>query len=106
MDYHQLIAAAENKLQLWGLSLLQIKSLAASGKVSGTTTVLSKVSGTVSDIAVHEGDYVTEGMSILKTQALNSLWIEAQLYADEAGNYKTNDRVYVSFPDLGGPVIS
>jgi Cu(I)/Ag(I) efflux system membrane fusion protein len=106
VDYQQLISAAENKLQLWGLSPSQIRNLAASGKVSASTTVLSKVSGTVSDIAVHEGDYVTEGMSILKTQALNSLWIEAQLYAGEAGNYKTNDRVSVSFPDLGGPVIS
>ncbi|HEK21103.1 efflux RND transporter periplasmic adaptor subunit [Mucilaginibacter rubeus] len=106
VDYQQLISAAENKLQLWGLSPAQIRSLAASGKTSAMTTVLSKISGTVSEIAVHEGDYVTEGMSILKTQALNSLWIEAQLYAGEAGNYKLNDQVSVSFPDLGGQVIA
>jgi Cu(I)/Ag(I) efflux system membrane fusion protein len=53
VDYQQLISAAENKLQLWGLSASQIRNLAASGKVSASTTVLSKVSGTVSDIAVH-----------------------------------------------------
>jgi Cu(I)/Ag(I) efflux system membrane fusion protein len=106
VDYKQLIAAAENKLQLWGLSPSQIRSLAASGKASATTTILSKAEGTVSDIAVHEGDYVTEGITILKTQALNSLWIEAQLYAGEAGNYKEADRVKVSFPDLGGQVIN
>ncbi|QEM06118.1 efflux RND transporter periplasmic adaptor subunit [Mucilaginibacter rubeus] len=106
VDYQQLISAAENKLQLWGLSPAQIRNLAAPGKVSATTTILSKISGTVSEIAVHEGDYVTEGMSILKTQALNSLWVEAQLYAGEAGNYKVNDQVSVSFPDLGGQVIA
>lgn len=100
VDYRQLIAAAENKLQLWGLSLAQIRSLAMSGKVSATTTVLSKVSGTVSEIAVHEGDYVTEGMSILKTQGLGSLWVEAQVYAGEAAGYKENAPVSVSFPDL------
>lgn len=105
VDYGQLISAAENKLQLWGLSASQIKNLAASGKVSATTTVLSKVGGTVSDISVHEGDYVTEGMTLLKTQALNSLWVEAQLYASDAGKYKEHDRVSVSFPDLGGQVI-
>ncbi|MEO6524344.1 MAG: efflux RND transporter periplasmic adaptor subunit [Mucilaginibacter sp.] len=105
VDYQQLISAAENKLQLWGLSAAQIKNLATSGKVSATTTVLSKVGGTVSDISVHEGDYVTEGMTILKTQALNNLWIEAQLYASDAGNYKENDQVSVSFPDLNGQVI-
>jgi membrane fusion protein, copper/silver efflux system len=105
VDYQQLISAAENKLQLWGLSRSQIKSLAASGKLSATTTVLSKVNGTISDIAVHEGDYVTEGMTILKTQALNNLWVQAQIYANETGNYKENDQVSVSFPDLGGQLI-
>ncbi|MDB5087157.1 MAG: efflux transporter periplasmic adaptor subunit [Mucilaginibacter sp.] len=106
VDYQQLINSAENKLLLWGLSAAQIKNLAASGKVSATTTVLSKTGGTVSDITVHEGDYVTEGMSILKTQALNNLWVEAQLYASDAGNYKENDHVSVSFPDLNGQVIN
>jgi Cu(I)/Ag(I) efflux system membrane fusion protein len=106
MDYQQLISAAENKLELWGMSPAQIRNLAASGKVSATTTVLSNISGTVSDISVHEGDYVTEGMPILKTQALNNLWIEAQLYASETGSYKENDRVSVAFPDLGGQVVN
>lgn len=106
VDYGQLISSAENKLLLWGLSLAQIKNLAQSGKMSATVTVLSKVSGTVSDIAVHEGDYVTDGMTILKTQALNTLWIEAQLYASEAGNYHLNDKVNVSLPDLNGQMIA
>ncbi|MBB6126682.1 efflux RND transporter periplasmic adaptor subunit [Mucilaginibacter lappiensis] len=106
VDYQQLISAAENKLQLWGLFPAQIRNIAASGKVSATTTILSKVDGTVSEILVHEGDYVTEGMSVLKTQALNSLWVEAQLYASETNSYKENDRVSVSFPDLGGQIIN
>jgi len=106
VDYKQLLSAAESKLQLWGLSSSQIKALAASGKVSATTTVLSKIYGTVSEIAVHEGDYVTEGMPILKTQALGSLWVEAQLYANETVNYKENEKVSVSFPDLNGQVIA
>jgi Cu(I)/Ag(I) efflux system membrane fusion protein len=105
VDYQQLIAAAESKLKLWGLSASQIRNLAVSQKVSAITNILSTVSGTVSDISVHEGDYVTEGMTILKTQGLNNLWVEAQVYASETGNYKENDLVNVSFPDLGGQVI-
>ncbi|SEN07375.1 membrane fusion protein, Cu(I)/Ag(I) efflux system [Mucilaginibacter gossypiicola] len=106
VDYDQLISSAESKLQLWGLTPAQIKNLAASGKTSATTTLLSKVSGTISDILVHEGDYITEGMTILKTQALNSLWVEAQLYAGETGGYKVNDPVSVAFPDLNGQVLT
>lgn len=101
IDYKQLIAAAENKLSLWGLSGPQIKKLAVSGKVSASVTINSKVNGTVSDIAVHEGDYVTEGTPILKTQNIDALWIEAQLYAGETSSYHLKDLVSVSFPDLG-----
>jgi Cu(I)/Ag(I) efflux system membrane fusion protein len=105
VDYHQLINTAQNKLQLWGLSPAQVKTLGASGKITATTTILSKISGTVSDLSVHEGDYVTEGMPILKTQALNNLWVEAQLYSNEAGNYNENDNVSVAFPDLGSQPV-
>ncbi|MBB5635030.1 Cu(I)/Ag(I) efflux system membrane fusion protein [Pedobacter cryoconitis] len=106
IDYKQLIGAAENKLLLWGLSGSQIKNLASSGKVSASVTVMSKINGTVSDIAVHEGDYVTEGMPILKTQHINALWIEAQLYVSETSGYHLNDLVSVSLPDLGGQRIA
>ena len=106
VDYKQLLAAAQNKLQLWGLSAGQIKGLAASGRASATVTVIAKTGGTVSEIAVHEGDYVTEGMPILKTQNLNALWVEAQLYADENVVYHNGDEVTVSFPDVGGQAIN
>jgi Cu(I)/Ag(I) efflux system membrane fusion protein len=106
IDYSKLLLAAESKLQLWGLSLQQIKDLEASGKVSATTTILSKISGTVSEIAVHEGDYVAEGMSILKTQSLNSLWVQAQLYANDIMKYKKDEVVSVSFPDLNAKVVA
>jgi Cu(I)/Ag(I) efflux system membrane fusion protein len=105
VDYLQLITAAENKLRLWGLSATQIKNLAASEKVTSTTTILSNIRGTVSEIGVHEGDYLTEGMMVFKTLGLNNLWVEAQLYAGETGNYTENELVNVSFPDLGGQII-
>lgn len=105
VDYNQLMSAAENKLKLWGLSASQIKNLAATQKVSATTTILSNVAGTVTDIAVHEGDYVTEGMTVLKMQGLNSLWVEAQLYSSETAHYKVNNAVNVSLPDLAGTII-
>jgi len=105
VDYKQLIASAESRLRLWGLSQTQINNLVASGKAAAATTILSTVNGTVSEIGVHEGDYVTEGMTILKTQSLNNLWVEAQLYAGESGGYKVNDRVTLSFTDLDGQTI-
>ncbi|WP_431292692.1 efflux RND transporter periplasmic adaptor subunit [Pedobacter sp. P26] len=105
VDYEAMIKTVEHKLLLWGLNSAQIINLSSLSKTSATVTIYSKVNGTVSDIAIHEGDYVTEGMAILKTQGLANLWIEAQLYAGESGNYKENDMVNVSFPDLNGQVV-
>lgn len=101
VDYGQLISSAKQKLVLWGMTDAQIKSLASSGKTSATVTVQSTVGGTVSDIAIHEGDYITEGSTILKIQNLGTLWVEAQVYASEAGSYHTGDAVSVSLPDIG-----
>ncbi len=101
IDYKSLVNAAENKLKLWGLSAAQINNLAHSKKVSVTTTILSTVAGTISELNVHEGDYLTEGMTVLKTQRLGSLWVEAQRYASESGLLKAGQQVTVLFPDLG-----
>ena len=105
VDYQALINAAQNKLRLWGMTNAQIAGLAKSAKISPTTTIVSTVSGTVSELNVHEGDYVTEGMTILKTQSLDNLWIEAQLYANEAGGSRVGQSVTISFPDLNGQTV-
>ena len=105
VDYQALINAAQNKLRLWGMTNAQIAGLAKSAKISPTTIIVSTVSGTVSELNVHEGDYVTEGMTILKTQGLSNLWIEAQLYANETGGLRVGQPVTVSFPDLNGQAV-
>lgn len=104
VDYPQLISSAKQKLMLWGMTEMQIKSLAATGKVLTTVTITSTINGAVNDIAVHEGDYVTEGSTILKTQNLGSLWVEAQVYASEANEYHVGDAVTVTLPDVGRTV--
>ena len=106
VDYNKLISAAENKLLLWGLTPAQVKRLAASGKASALVTVFSETGGTVTEINVHEGDYVTEGMNILKTDDLGQLWVEAQLYANETSMYHEGDAASISFPDLNGKLIN
>ncbi|MBV8389529.1 MAG: efflux RND transporter periplasmic adaptor subunit [Mucilaginibacter sp.] len=101
VDYGQLIASAKQKLTLWGMTEAQLRGLSSSGRTSATVTIQSTVGGTVSDIAVHEGDYVTEGFTMLKTQNLESLWVEAQVYAAEAHDYHVGDVVNVTLPDAG-----
>lgn len=101
IDYDALIYAARNKLFLWGLTENQLKALIKAGKIPPNTTILSSVQGTVSEISVHEGDYIVEGTEILKSQVLNSLWVEAQVYSGETG-FKPGTKVRVLIPELQG----
>ncbi|OCX52529.1 hypothetical protein BEL04_13810 [Mucilaginibacter sp. PPCGB 2223] len=105
VDYPALISAAESKLKLWGLTAGQITALAKSGRVTGSAMIVSTVAGTVSELNVHEGDYITEGETILKIQGLGSLWVQAQLYASETGALHPGQLVNVSFPDLNGQIL-
>ncbi|MBK0379231.1 efflux RND transporter periplasmic adaptor subunit [Mucilaginibacter segetis] len=100
MDYQALVAAARQKLKLWGLTTKQIDALARTGQASATTGILSTVGGTVTEIGVHEGDYVTEGFPVLRVYQLNRLWVEAQVYTGEIAQYREGDKVKVDIQEL------
>ena len=100
IDYSKLMEAAQNKLKLWGLSQAQIINLNKTENTSPLVTINSTVSGNVSDIYIHEGDYVAEGTTILKTQELGNLWVQAQLYSNKANPFTPNSKVKVIISDL------
>lgn len=77
------IRAAKNKLLLLGLLGNQIAELEKRKQSKITTTVYSKVSGTITEISIKQGDNVNEGTKIFKLADLNTLWVEAQIYSDE-----------------------
>lgn len=94
--------SAKNKLLLWGMTLEQIDELAKTRKPNVTFTVLSKASGTITEIPVREGESVGEGTTIFKLADLSSLWVEAQLYSNELNLLQEGAKVQVipdAFPD-------
>lgn len=80
-----LLSASKNKLLLWGMNENQISELEKTGQSKITSTIYSNVSGTITEIAIKEGDIVNEGTKIYKLADLNSLWVEAQVYSNELG---------------------
>lgn len=82
-DMKPIIASARNRLQLWGLSEGQIDALERTRDAKITNTIYSKASGVVTDIPLREGDYVDEGTVVYRIADLSTLWVEAQVYANE-----------------------
>jgi membrane fusion protein, copper/silver efflux system len=83
-NYNSFKKASEKKLLLYGMTKNQIASLANTKSLTGRTTFLSPADGVITEMNVSEGQYVSEGDIIYKIENLDNLWIEAELYPNEA----------------------
>jgi len=95
--------AARKKLRLFGLTELQIDQLASTGKTQPRIIFLAPAAGIIQAIEVQEGQSVNEGTVLYRIENLNSLWIEAELFANEVASVKTGDRVKVQieqYPEI------
>lgn len=93
--------AAKRKLLLFGLTEGQVNNLARSGRVDATITFLSPVSGIVTEVAAAEGMYVPEGGLLYRLANLSRLWVEAELYPQEATQVQVGDSVQVTVQGTG-----
>ena len=94
-----LLGAAKQKLQFFGLTNAQIESIKTGKDVSPRTTFYSTYSGTISEILTTEGSYAMEGSGIIKLADLNSLWLETQVNVNYAKNLKIGQNASISFTD-------
>ncbi|MFZ1798904.1 MAG: efflux RND transporter periplasmic adaptor subunit [Chitinophagaceae bacterium] len=105
INFDDLIASAKNKLILWGLSEQQINSINKNTVANPQTTFYSTASGYITQLNLQEGDYVSEGSSIVKLAGLSTLWAEAQVYATQMAQLNNAKNVIVEIPDFPGKKI-
>jgi len=101
----QLIEAAKKKLMLWGLTNVQISQLEKSKVASPLITFYSPVSGTLTELAVSEGQYVEEGTALFRVADMSQLWIEAQMYSSELRWLDGKTTIMVEFDDFPGEMF-
>ncbi|MEJ7823673.1 MAG: efflux RND transporter periplasmic adaptor subunit [Chitinophagaceae bacterium] len=102
INFDQVIQSAKTKLLLWGMSEGQVNAFAKNKRRSLTTTVYSKESGYITALDVQEGDYVSEGGSIIQLADLSTIWAEAQIYTSQFAQFNANSMVTVQIPDIPG----
>lgn len=105
INYDDLITSAKNKLILWGLSEQQINSINKNTVANPRTTFYSTASGFITQLNLQEGDYVSEGGSIVKLAGLSTLWAEAQIYTTQMAQLNNAKNVIVEIPDFPGKKI-
>jgi membrane fusion protein, copper/silver efflux system len=102
IDFNRLLQSAKMKLLLWGMSEVQVNELSKTKKSSPLTSFYSNASGFITELPVMEGQYASEGMTIVKLADLSSLWAEAQVYASQLSALDLNGLAIVQIPDLPG----
>lgn len=80
---NELIQGGRKKLQLWGMTENQIKKLEASKKASALLTYYSDYSGFIAKLFINEGEYTEIGEPLFQLVSLKTVWIEAEVYANE-----------------------
>jgi Cu(I)/Ag(I) efflux system membrane fusion protein len=83
-----LVSSAEQKLKLYGQSSQQISQLASVKQVNPLVTVNATESGTMSQLSVSEGQYITEGAELMRLENYNFLWVEIYINPQEVRQFK------------------
>jgi Cu(I)/Ag(I) efflux system membrane fusion protein len=106
IDYKQLAEGTKNKLLLWGMTESQISDLANTRKASPLTSFYSTASGYIITLDIKEGDYVTEGVTVIQLADLSTLWAEAQVYTSQVAAIDKEGTATVQIPDLNNLEIN
>lgn len=98
IDFKQLVQSAKNKLILWGMREAQIQELVKNGKAASITSFYSSSSGYITSLDAKEGEYVTEGGTVVRLADLSTLWAEAQAYSSQLSSIDVGGQAIVQFP--------
>ena len=92
----RIVQAARRRLELWDLPPAAIQALEDDREPRRTMPFRSPVSGFVIDKHVVRGQHVTPGMSLYTVADLSEVWVEADLYEEEAPLVREGARAIVT----------
>jgi membrane fusion protein, copper/silver efflux system len=102
---NDLVESSQRRLALLGMTSSQVAQLARSGKPLYTTTIISPVSGIVTNRAVVPQQYVNAGQPLLEVADLSMVWVEADVYESQLPEISVGGRVAITSPAVPGRVM-
>jgi Cu(I)/Ag(I) efflux system membrane fusion protein len=100
-----LVQATSQRLRVWGLSDAQIDELKASLTVLSPVPITATQSGVVVEKDVVVGQRVEAGQRIARLARLDKVWVEADVFPDDAGALAVGQTAEVRvLGDAGAPI--
>ncbi len=103
--YESFLKSSEKKLLLFGMNKNQINVLLKERKTNVRIPFLAPVSGIIAKIEASEGQYVSEGSVLYQIEKIDNVWVEAQLYSNEASIAGIGDLVNVEVNGFENNVV-
>ncbi len=98
------IAAANERLLSLGMDQDQIDALRKTGTSKRLVDVRAQQDGVILDLNVREGAYVQPGMTVLSLADLNSIWVQVEVFEDQASWVGNGQRVIMHLPFIPGRI--
>jgi Cu(I)/Ag(I) efflux system membrane fusion protein len=97
-----LIAAAKARLKALQLDANTIRTIERTQQVQSTLTFYAPQDGVVSDLRVRAGFYVEPGQNLLSIGQLDTVWVEAQVLAEQQALLTDNLPVTITTANVPG----
>jgi len=97
-----LVAAARDRMRLWGIGSDQIAALEKSGQPQLALMFSSPITGVVLQKMAIAGQYVAEGADLYLLADLSRVWLMAQVYEDELGRIRVGQPAEATVSALPG----
>ncbi|HXE90765.1 MAG TPA: efflux RND transporter periplasmic adaptor subunit [Terriglobales bacterium] len=101
----ELVAASRRRLELWGLTPEQIRSIEKSEQPSLHITLHAPVSGIVTERRVTEGQYVREGDVLYTLSDLSTVWVKADVYEADMPRVRPGQAAEITSEALPGETL-
>ncbi|WP_052691942.1 efflux RND transporter periplasmic adaptor subunit [Teredinibacter purpureus] len=98
----RLVTAAKERMRALHISDSFIDTLVRDQNVQQTVTFMAPQDGVVDNLNIREGFYVQPGTTLLSVGALDSVWVEGEVFERQASLVAVHDRVAMTLDYLPG----
>ncbi|UTA47116.1 efflux RND transporter periplasmic adaptor subunit [Simiduia sp. 21SJ11W-1] len=102
----RLIEGAKNRLRALKVAEQHIDALVTERKVRQSLTYFAPQAGVVESLAIREGFYVMPGSTLFSIGAIDTVWIDADVYARQVNLLRKGQRVSIRVPHLPGKTFT
>lgn len=99
-EFKNLLQQSEERLRLWGIGQKQFESWYRNGKVPRNITIYSNVRGIVTKRHAVKGSYFNKGQNFFELSDLSTIWVEIDVYEQNAALVKLGQTVSLKFTAL------